>query len=61
MRTVRDRFDVALWAYVIMPEHVHVLLPPRDPGYEMRVILAALKRPVATAARAYLTQSEKAD
>jgi putative transposase len=51
--TRRD-LDVALWAYVIMPEHVHVLLYPRQAGYEMRRILVALKRPVSDAARAYL-------
>lgn len=46
--------DFALWAYVIMPEHVHVLLRPRQADYEMRRILAALKRPVGEAAREYL-------
>ncbi len=49
---------VALWAYVIMPEHVHVLLRPRDADYEMRRILVALKRPVSDAARIYLEQTQ---
>jgi len=42
------------WAYVIMPEHVHVLVRPRAANYAMRRILAALKRPVAEAARRHL-------
>jgi putative transposase len=54
----RRELDVALWVYVIMPEHVHVLLCPRRPSYEMRRILVALKRPVSDAAREYLEQSE---
>ena len=34
---VREQFD--LWAYVIMPEHVHALIRPREPGYEVSRIL----------------------
>ena len=52
----RRELDVELWAYVIMPEHVHVLLYPRRDDYEMRQILAALKRPVSDAARKYLEE-----
>lgn len=44
-----------------MPEHVHVLLCPRRPQYEMRVILSALKRPVAAAARAFLLERNRTD
>ena len=40
----RQELDVALWAYVIMPEHVHVLLHPRAAHYEMRRILVALNK-----------------
>jgi putative transposase len=50
----RAALNVALWAYVIMPEHVHVLLYPRDIEYEMSKILVALKRPVSDAAREHL-------
>ena len=50
----RRRLDLELWAYVIMPDHVHVLLSPRQPDYEMRRILVALKQPVARAARRWL-------
>ncbi len=54
MESVRLNQDVAIWAYVIMPEHVHVLICPRRSNYEMRQILAGLKRPVSKNARAYL-------
>jgi|SRR6516164_3132584 hypothetical protein len=30
--TTRQRGNLALWAYVIMPEHVHVIVYPRDPA-----------------------------
>ncbi len=56
LRKTRNNLDVALWAYVIMPEHVHVLLHPRRSDYEMKRILVALKRPVAKAARQWLAE-----
>lgn len=56
MDATRRELDVALWAYVVMPEHVHLLLCPRRACCEMRRILATLKRPVAAAAKAFLTQ-----
>lgn len=57
MEDVRRTQEVAIWAYVIMPDHVHLLLYPRREQYEMRKILAALKFPVSRAARAYLRQT----
>ncbi len=50
----RRQQNLLLWAYVIMPEHVHVLLFPNEPAYEIRHVLVALKRPVSNAARDYL-------
>jgi putative transposase len=45
----RHHFDI--WAYVIMPEHVHLLIWPRQAGYNISTILAGVKRPVAYRAR----------
>ena len=36
-----------LWAYVVMPEHAHVLLWPREPDYSISETLRAIKRPMA--------------
>ena len=55
----RQKQNVALWAYVIMPEHVHVLLHPRRPDYAMRRILGCLKFPVARAAKDHLVQTNQ--
>lgn len=55
----RQRFD--LLAYVIMPEHVHVLLLPNNSDYDMRYILNALKRPVADAAKRYLMSTHQVE
>jgi putative transposase len=59
LEAIRRELHVELRAYVIMPEHVHVLLCPQRADYEMRRILAALKRPVSDAARDYLEQTSQ--
>lgn len=49
---IKERFD--LWAYVIMPEHAHVLLCPRESTYDISRILWRIKRPVARKAIEFL-------
>lgn len=61
MQDARERQSIDLLAYVIMPEHVHVLLFPQNPDYDMRYILNALKRPVSNAARDYLIATNQRD
>src|SRR5687767_367924 len=46
MRSARRDLKLHLWAYVIMPEHVHLLFWPREPKYEIRRVRTALKLPV---------------
>jgi putative transposase len=43
----RTKHRVHLWAYVLMPEHVHLLLWPTQAGYCISKILSALKQPVS--------------
>ncbi len=43
----RQRLDFILYAWVIMPEHVHLLLMPNLESATVRQILHALKRPVS--------------
>jgi REP-associated tyrosine transposase len=50
----RQRRNFALWAYVIMPEHAHVIVWPREPVYEVRLIRTAIKVPVQRKALAFL-------
>ena len=57
LEETRRKLDVSLWAYVIMPEHVHVLLYPLQADYEMRLILVALKRSVSDAAKRHLERT----
>ena len=50
----RTRLKFDLWAYVIMPEHAHVLLLPRDPVYDVALILKSIKQSVARRAIQFL-------
>ena len=43
-----------LWAYVIMPEHAHLLVWPRDSKHGISEILWRIKRPVGRRAIAFL-------
>jgi REP element-mobilizing transposase RayT len=57
LEETRRRLNLTLGAYAIMPEHVHVLLHPREPDHAMRRILVQLKRPGRDAARRHLEAS----
>ncbi|QDT39491.1 Transposase IS200 like protein [Stratiformator vulcanicus] len=54
----RDRFHFELWAYVIMPEHVHLLVYPLNARHGIEVIRAAIKRPVAKNAVDWLSEND---
>ena len=50
----RDRHRFDLWAYVIMPEHVHRLIYPTQLDYSISRILSSLKQPVSKRAIVYV-------
>ncbi len=54
LEDARRDLDLALWAYVIMPEPVHVLCWPRQQVYEVRLIRTAFKVPVQRQALKFL-------
>jgi putative transposase len=39
-------YNYDVWAYVFMPEHVHLLIYPKDSIYSIGKILSSIKRPV---------------
>ncbi len=56
----RRKHDFDLWAYVFMPNHVHLILCPRREQYSISTILQAIKQPVARKAIQYLKTSNPA-
>jgi len=51
----RRRLEFSLWAYVFMPEHVHLIVFPRRERYDISAILKAIKQPVGHKALQYLS------
>jgi putative transposase len=58
VRHACDKLDVSLWAYVFMPEHVHLLVRPRRTEYRISDFLYAVKKPVAERIIATLRQEK---
>src|SRR6266850_1310847 len=56
LAAARARYRFELWAYVIMPEHAHVLLFPTGEKYSIPIILKAIKQPVARRATNFLRE-----
>ncbi len=54
----RIKHGFHLWGWVIMPEHVHLLVWPRKPDDEVSTILADIKRPVGQKAIAWLVEHQ---
>jgi putative transposase len=56
----KEKYKYALWAYVIMPEHVHFLVYPMIEGYNISSFLKTLKQSVARKAKHYLKENNPA-
>ena len=54
----RKQFDIDLWAYVFMPEHVHLIIHPRKAKYDIAAIRQSIKEPVGRKAIAFLKADE---
>ncbi len=52
----RTKHGFDIWAYVLMPEHVHLLVYPPDADYSISKILMTLKQPVSKRARLFVTE-----
>src|SRR5207245_9352899 len=56
MRCARRDLHLGRWAYVIMPEHVHLLIQPEEADYTIARIRTALKLPVTNKALRFLSR-----
>jgi putative transposase len=55
--SARRKHPIDLWAYVIMPEHVHVIVWPRSPALKISDFLSSVKQSVSKRARNYLLKN----
>jgi len=60
VRDARKNHAFHLWAYVIMPEHVHMLVFPPQEKYDMSAIQKSIKQSVSRKALFYLRQHNPA-
>ena len=54
LELMRRQHSVHIWAYVIMPEHVHLILSPATDRYDMDAVLRTVKLSVSRRALHYL-------
>jgi putative transposase len=55
---VRMEFDIEVWAYVLMPEHVHMLVNPKQREYDIEAIRSSFKGKSGFRAIAWLREHE---
>ncbi|TWT44840.1 Transposase IS200 like protein [Phycisphaerae bacterium RAS1] len=56
LQMARRRFPLELWAYVIMPEHVHLLLWPTSADVDIGAVRKAVKLAVSRRAIAHIRE-----
>ena len=54
----REKHPFDLWAYVLMPSHVHLLICPKTADYSISNILLSIKQPVSHKAISYLKENK---
>ncbi len=60
IRRAHDKLQFDMWAFVVMPEHVHLVVWPRTAPYDIASIRSAIKEPVGRAAMRYLKEHSPA-
>jgi putative transposase len=53
------KYDFEVWAYVFMPEHVHLLIFPYADKYSISAILKAMKQSVSQSYVAWCSENRK--
>jgi putative transposase len=59
VQMARHTHHFHLWAYVIMPEHVHMIVFPPDEKYDMSAIQKSIKQSVAGKAISFLKRENR--
>jgi len=57
VQKIRQEWPVDLWAWVVMPEHVHLLVAPREAGVQIGNFQGSIKEQVARKAIQWLEQN----
>lgn len=57
IKLARQKHSLHIWAYVIMPEHAHLLIWPTKPKYDISSVLATIKLSVTRKALNHVQQT----
>ncbi len=57
----REKHNFSLWAFVFMPDHVHLLINPRDEEYNISNILKDIKTDTSIKAVKYLKDNNPSE
>ena len=58
VNTTSKSLNISVWAYVIMPEHVHLLVLPNEEDYYISQFLKRVKQSVSRRARSWLAEND---
>ncbi len=58
LEQARREYDFALWAYVLMPTHVHLLIWPHQNHYDIALILNSIKGRMVTCYRKFIEENK---
>ena len=56
--TARKKHNFAVLAYVVMPEHAHLIILPLVQDYDVALVLKAIKQPVSKRAKRFLEDQD---
>ena len=54
LEDARNKYNFSLWAYILMPDHVHLLLLPEKEKYTISRILQEIKGRISTRYRQWI-------
>jgi len=57
LNNARNKYNFSLWAYILMPNHVHILLFPKKEKYNISRILQEIKGRTSTRYRQWILES----
>lgn len=57
LEAAKKQFDFYIWAYILMPTHVHLLLYPKKENYSISRILYQLKGKTSTRYRCWIIEN----
>ena len=58
IENARQNLNFEVWAWVFMPEHVHMIVYPKNQRYDIAFIRRLIKEPVAMRAIAWLKEND---